>query len=227
MKHVFIIPVDQDIQDVIKSQALKFIDEKDLVFLAPDINKSHKETLQALQDVDLGECLIFNPPWTVLLEAPNFKALEVVAGEMISRNLSYVRLRKIGRSSFTKIEGSDNLCPDAGGSFFLTPHIWKTSEFHEWINSSRDKNMLYWESLEVGKIDGAFFHRASDQPSMKITYWRCGIYNAVSDIITGSLWSDTYLDFNGKPLRSILSDLEIDPETRGIGSVGGCCYDMG
>lgn len=109
----------------------------------------------------------------------------------------------------------------------MCPHLFKTSEFHTLIDNSREPDMLYWQSLELGKLNGAVFYRKGDQPDMKLSYWRSSIYHAISDILADTKWSDTHLDFNGEPLRPILANLGIDPETRGIGSIGGCCYDLG
>jgi len=226
MKHIYLAPHDSDVRTVIESQAKRFISDEDLLIW--DIEDEFKSSFQGLLQSDLGEYVVLCPRDTILIENPDFKQLDIVAGEMSDRGLDYTQLRKIGNSSANKLENSSELYKDECNRFVAVPHVFKTDSLRDMIDKSRDRDELYWISLQTGALSGAFFHRVGAQPQKTLSYWKCPIYHAISDILTpDGLWNDTHIDFNNKVLAIVLSDLGIDSTIRGVGSIGGCCHDLG
>jgi len=222
MKHIYLLPEDEDIQRVIVTQVNGFMEQEDIEFWSLDEADIKADVLSRTLPED--DYFVFCPLYTFLLSSPNLGGLNDVVQQMRKHELDYVRLRRVGVGSSKRLKGSQVLHVENGNSLYLVPHIFSTKAFAEMIENSRKRSRLYWESISLAGLKGASFHHTGSQPHNSLSYWHCDLYDTVSDIVTPhGYWNKSYLEYNNQPLKRALEGLGIDPRHRGVGSIGGCC----
>jgi len=230
MKHIFLLNKDNsedDLNEIVKFQAKKYISEEDLIFLNIDSNEYKKILLEAFSnlDIDENEYFILSPHASVLMSAPNENEIKNLVEYLKSQDVyKYIRLKLLGIKNDKLINNSLHLYEDSYSKLSRCPHIINKKNFLD-IVGKVDQNIFirFWLSLETTNVDSLFYFNTEEKDEKG--YFFCKIYNAQTNLINLFYkWNVEYLEFINDVLQQqgLVSNREFSEQ-----STWECCHDMG
>jgi len=222
MKTIFCtVKQETDLNKIIVGQAEKLCSDYSVIKV--DAENNQETLVDALADIE-DEYVLFVPINNMLVEQPDVKALNKLVEVARKHELDYIVLRRIGIHKAKEFDKELNLWESTSNLFFLVPHIFKTEALKGIVSRVKTANMLYWLSLETTGYTGAYYFNPKDQPDGRLSYWRSGVFHTLSEVFTPlGQWHENYIKHNNQYLKKLLSEYNIDVETRGVGSIGGRC----
>lgn len=174
MKHIFLLSQssgDDDINNIIESQARNFIDGNDLYFIKPSSDNFKQDLFNAIGDIDIPneEYFIFNPLKCVLIDNPNLEKInDLVEHLRLQHEYKYIRISK-NFSAIKKIANEKLSLYEDNFSKISTssPHIINKTILKEIISSSFVNSLdHFWFSLDVSKWKSLFYYENESTKSL-------------------------------------------------------------